>query len=211
MSSLAATDFAAWNVLSASSQRRLQMRNLIALAAIAAVLGLTPMIAPALAQTAEPQPNQQVAPDRQIKDEAMDQMAEMHGPGKHGRHHEGRRGGRMMRMIDANADGVIGEDEAAAMADRMFMRLDQNGDSAVDKAEFTTPRHRRGMRAWFGFGSDEAAAVQKVREEKFVSLDADKNGALTKVEFFAEAKAKLAAADTDKDGKVTPWEFRAAN
>jgi hypothetical protein len=187
------------------------MRNLIALAAIAAVLGLTPMIAPALAQTAEPEPNQQLAPDQEMGDEALDQMAEIHGPGKHGRHHEGRRGARMMRMIDANADGVIGEDEAAAMADRIFMRMDQNSDSTLDKAEYATPRHRRGMRAWLGFGAEEVAAVQKVREEKFATLDADKDGKLIKVEFFAEAKTKFASADADKDGKVTPWEFRAAN
>jgi hypothetical protein len=133
-----------------------------------------------------------------------------HGGWHRGRGH-GERGGRMMRMIDANGDGFIGDDEAAAMADRVYMRLDQNNDGSVDKAEFATPHRRGGIRAWFGFGADELAAVQKVREEKFATQDADKDGKLTKAEFFADAKARLAAADTDKDGKVSPWEFRAAN
>jgi hypothetical protein len=164
----------------------------------------------AYAQTAE-----QTAPDTNQEEQMMADRGEGHGGrhyGRHGDHHGGKRGGRMMQIMDANSDGVIGEDEAAAMADHMFMRLDRNEDGSVDKTEFTTRGHRRGgVRGWFGFGSDEAAAVQKVREDKFAVLDADKNGMLTKVEFFAEAKAKLGAADADKDGKVSPWEFRAAN
>jgi hypothetical protein len=133
------------------------------------------------------------------------------GRGRHGNAHGG---GRMMRLIDANSDGAIGEDEAAALADHLYQRLDKNDDGSVDKAEFATPQRRGyggGLRGWFGLGTDEAAAVQKVREEKFTMLDADKDGKLSKAEYFADAKARLAAADTDKDGKVSPWEFHAAN
>ncbi|MFT3671091.1 EF-hand domain-containing protein [Aestuariivirga sp.] len=128
---------------------------------------------------------------------------------------EGRGGGRMMAMLDSNGDGAIGDDEAAALADRMFSRIDSNGDGSVSQDEFTSGPRGRGMkqgggwRAWLGLSSDEAAAVQKVRADKFAALDTDKNGSLSKQEFFAEAKARFAAADTDKDGKVTPWEFRA--
>lgn len=128
---------------------------------------------------------------------------------------EGRGGGRMMAMLDTNGDGAIGDDEAAAIADRMFSRIDANGDGVISQEEFTSGPRGRGMkqggswRAWLGLSSDEAAAVQKVRADKFAALDTDKNGSLSKQEFFAEAKARFAAADTDKDGKVTPWEFRA--
>lgn len=127
----------------------------------------------------------------------------------------GEGGGRMMAMLDSNGDGAIGDDEAAAIADRMFSRIDSNGDGSVSQDEFTSGPRGRGMkqgggwRAWLGLSSDEAAAVQKVRADKFAALDTDKNGSLSKQEFFAEAKARFAAADTDKDGKVTPWEFRA--
>lgn len=124
---------------------------------------------------------------------------------------DGKHGGRMMRIIDANGDGVIGDDEAAALADFAFMRMDRDRDGSLSEAEFV---ERRGPGRHGGFwmrwlGKDEADAVLKVRKDKFAALDADKNGNLSKTEFFADAKAKLAEADTDKDGKVTPWEFRA--
>ncbi len=130
------------------------------------------------------------------------------GMGGHGRHG----GGRMMRVIDANADGVINDDEAASLADFAFMHMDRDRDGAVSEAEFSERRgpgrHGGGWFSWLG--KDEAEAVLKVRKDKFAALDADKNGSLSKTEFFADAKTKLAAADADKDGKVTPWEFRAS-
>jgi hypothetical protein len=126
----------------------------------------------------------------------------------HGRHggHEGR-GGKGMRIIDANNDGVIGEDEAAALADGAFMQLDQDRDGKVSEAEFLAGPG--GHKGWFNWNSDETAAVQKIRTDKFAVLDVNKDKSLNKAEFFADAKAKLAAADADMDGKVTPWEFRA--
>jgi uncharacterized low-complexity protein len=129
----------------------------------------------------------------------------------HGRHNGERH---MMRIIDVNADGIINDDEAASLADFAFMRMDQDRDGTLSTAEFTEMRgFGRGdgfARGWFNWGGkEEADAVLKVRKDKFTSLDADKNGSVSKAEFFADAKTKLAAADTDKDGKVTPWEFRA--
>jgi hypothetical protein len=135
------------------------------------------------------------------------------GMGDHGRDGHGRHGGgRMMRIIDANADGVINDDEAASLADFAFMRMDRDRDGVLSETEFTEargPGRRDG--GWFRWlAKDEADAVLKLRKDKFTTLDADKNGKLSKTEFFADAKAKLVAADTDKDGKVTPWEFRAS-
>ncbi len=134
--------------------------------------------------------------------------AQPHGMGEgHGGKHGGGKHG--MRMIDANNDGVIGEDEAASMADHAFMRMDDDGDGKITEAEFISGRHgKRG--GWFNWNSDEKAAIEKLRKDKFASLDANKDASVDKAEFFAEAKAKLAAADLDKDGKVTPWEFRSS-
>jgi hypothetical protein len=136
-------------------------------------------------------------------------MAEGRDMGRHSGKHHGGKHGRGMQMIDANNDGVIGEEEAAALADHAFMRMDNDRDGKVTEAEFVSgPRGKRG--GWFNWNSDEKAAVEKVRKDKFAALDTNKDASLDKAEFFADAKAKLAAADTDKDGKVSPWEFRAS-
>lgn len=136
-----------------------------------------------------------------------------HGMGHDGGHGRGKHGGRAMRMrmLDANGDGVIGADEAAALAEGTFMRFDQDRDGKLTETEFTAgPRGMQRMRGWFNWGSEEQAAVDKVRKDRFARLDANKDGSLTKAEFFVDAESSLAAADTNKDGKVTPWEFRAS-
>jgi Ca2+-binding EF-hand superfamily protein len=149
--------------------------------------------------------------DDDMRDGRMADRGEGRHGGRHeGRGHGGRHGGPGMRMIDANADGAIGDDEAAAMADHAFNRMDDDRDGKVTEAEFAQgPRGKRG--GWFNWSQAETDAVMKVRKDKFASLDANKDASLDKTEFFADAKARLTAADTDKDGKVTPWEFRAAN
>jgi EF-hand domain pair/EF hand len=168
---------------------------------IAAALMLTAAFGVAQAQQANDAPPQGMQDDGGPRGDG--------GGRHHGKHggHEGR-GGKGMRIIDANNDGMIGEDEAAALADGAFMHMDQDRDGKVSEAEFLAGPG--GHKGWFNWNSDETAAVQKVRTDKFAVLDVNKDKSLDKSEFFADAKAKLAAADTDKDGKVTPWEFRAS-
>jgi opacity protein-like surface antigen len=176
------------------------MNKVIIVITLAALLGTA--IAPAMAQTAgEPDQQTQLA-DRGDGD---GNGGRHHGKDRHGDRH----GGGHMRIIDSNNDGVIGEDEAASIAEHMFNRMDANADGVVTETEYTTLPHAHFWSNWLN--SAEVAAVEKVRKEKFASLDADKNASMSKPEFFADAKARLAAADTDKDGKVTPWEFRSQN
>jgi hypothetical protein len=182
------------------------MHNLLKVSAVTLAM-VTSGVAVSYAQQAE-------APQADMQD--IDDMADMASKGgEHhgGKHHGGKRHGRGegmrgARMIDINQDGTVSEEEAAAIAEHLFMRMDEDRNEALSEAEFTTPPH--GRRGWFNWGQEEAAAVTEVRKQKFAKLDADKNGSVSKAEFFADAKARLAAADTDKDGKVTPWEFRAA-
>jgi Ca2+-binding EF-hand superfamily protein len=181
--------------------------NTLAKLSIASALMLSAAFGVASAQQAND------APPTPGMEQADDAMGEGRGMGRHGEGHRGKGGrhggGRGMQMIDANNDGVIGEDEAASLADHAFMRMDDDRDGKVTEAEFVSgPRGKRG--GWFNWNSEETAAVQKVRTDKFATLDVNKDKSLDKTEFFAEAKAKLAAADTDKDGKVSPWEFRAS-
>jgi EF hand len=154
-----------------------------------------------------PVPEPQQAPQQQMGEPQRQQMEfRHHGKGRHG---HGGPGG-MGRMIDANFDNVIGDDEAASLADREFMRLDQDRNGSVTEAEFTAPRGPQG-RWWRQWTQSQDQAVADGLSAKFTTLDADKNGQVTKAEFLTDAKTRYAAADADKDGKVSPWEFRAAN
>jgi hypothetical protein len=127
-----------------------------------------------------------------------------------GRGHRGGKthgGKHRVLIIDVNADGIINDDEAASLADMAFGRIDDDRNGAISEAEFTTLRDGPG-RGWFRWFNSQADGAAEGLKAKFASLDADKNLSVSKVEFFVEAKQRLAAADTDKDGKVTPWEFR---
>jgi EF hand len=128
------------------------------------------------------------------------------GGGHHG--HGGHGGmGRRAMILDANGDGFIGPDEAAAVADGVFMHLDQNRDNVIDETEATTLPNHKGWRAWFG-GAAPADVTAKLKAA-FTERDADKDGKVTKLEFMNYAQAKYASLDTAKDGKVSPWAFRA--
>ncbi len=141
-----------------------------------------------------------------------------HGKGHHGRgdgegrgrghggHGEGRggHGGQMMQLIDANADGVIGDDEAAARVENVFMAMDANSSGDITEAEFMAVRMGLGE----GRNSERQAMMQERKKARFVEMDADKDGKVTKEQFLSAGKSRFAAADTDKDGKVNPWEFR---
>lgn len=126
-----------------------------------------------------------------------------HGRGGHG---EGRggQGGRMMQIIDANADGVIGDDEAASRVEGVFYAMDADSSGDITEAEFMAVRMGPGE----GRNPERQAQMQERKKARFVEMDADKDGKVTKEQFLAAGKARFAAADTDKDGKVNPWEFR---
>jgi EF hand len=179
------------------------MKTFISAAALALFVAT---VVPALAQDNSGQNDTMQMADRG--------NGEGHGNGRgHGEGHRGGhgKGGRHMQMIDANGDGVVGDDEAATLADHAFNRIDSDGSGDVSVDEFSTVRGGgHGWRNWFGSGAQNDAAVAGLKV-KFATLDADKDGKLTKVEFLADAKTRFTAADTDKDGKVSPWEFRAQN
>ena len=116
-----------------------------------------------------------------------------------------RRGGRMMAMIDANGDGVIGDDEAASRVENVFLRMDADNNGEVTLEEYMGVRMGPGE----GRNPERMAKMQELKKQRFEAMDGDKDGKVTKAQFIEAAKARFAAADTDKDGKVTPWEFRA--
>lgn len=198
--------------------------------AVSAALLLTVASGLAYAQqsTTPPQPpaSQEVADNGPGPDGCMGQgmgegMDEGMGWRRHGRHHGkheqmgemdrggpgGRAGMRGPMVIDANGDGFIGPDEAAALADGMFMRLDRNHDNVIDEAEATDGPGKHGWRRWLG--QQQADDLTTKLKAAFAERDADKDGKVTKQEFMAFAQNRYASLDTAKDGKVSPWVFRA--
>ena len=156
-------------------------------------------------------------------------MAEGWGGGKHhGMKGEGRGGQRMMQMIDANADGFIGDDEAAAMAERMFTRIDKDGNAELTIEEATTPRmkgmgghgrkHGGGWAKWWN-GDDKGGAqgnaepgsgAQQQGNAQSPAANAPDGDDQMPPRFAMmqeHMKARFAEADADKNNVVTKLEF----
>ena len=100
-------------------------------------------------------------------------------------------GGGMMfgRMIaaDANKDGVITLDEVLAAATKRFEQFDRNKDGVVDKADFDA-MHK------------EMVAYQV---QRFLhNYEADKDGKVSREQFFKAAKERFAERDVNRDGRI---------
>jgi len=121
---------------------------------------------------------------------------------------QGRGHGYMMQRmsaIDANGDGMISDDEAAAQVEAVFLAMDADEDGELTLEEFMAVRMGPGE----GRNAERQKMMQERKKARYTEMDTDKNGKVSKAEFIGHGKARFEAADTDKDGKVTPWEFRA--
>ncbi len=95
--------------------------------------------------------------------------------------------------IDANHDGKLTSAEFLPLAQKRFLRDDGNGDGAVSTAEI-----------------DQAlkSAMERRRNRILATMDADKDGTISKTELDKFAEALVKGADTDADGGVTLAEVR---
>lgn len=109
--------------------------------------------------------------------------------------------GRGMGVVDANGDGAISADEAAAMAESTFDLLDEDNDDRLSRDEFASTA-RMPM-------PSHAQAMQARMDARLKAMDSNGDGFVDHAEWLAWHKARYEAADANKDGKVGPWEFRA--
>ena len=98
----------------------------------------------------------------------------------------------MMRMADANGDGVVTRDEYLAATDARFARMDRNGDGVLDETE--RPQ-RRGPPP----GRDGAPSPGGMGGRK-----------MTREQFHVDALRRFDRLDTNHDGKVDQNEMAAA-
>lgn len=111
--------------------------------------------------------------------------------------------GQGMRLVDANGDGTVSADEAAAVAEAMFDRLDADDDERISREEFLDLPDRPMM-------PERMQAMQARREARFKAMDRNNDGFVDHDEWVAFHRDRHQAADLDRDGKVSPWEFRSA-
>ena len=103
------------------------------------------------------------------------------------------RGGGMMRMADANGDGVITRDEWLAASDARFARMDANGDGVLQYSERPMRRGRPG-----GPVGGPPPEGGKHRAD------------MTRAQFREDALRRFDRLDTNHDGKIDQQERAAA-
>ncbi len=107
----------------------------------------------------------------------------------------GRGGGMgMMRMADANGDGVVTRDEYVAATDARFARMDSNGDGVLDESE--RPGRRGPPTGADGAGPPPGGPGH--------------GGKITREQFRQQAMRRFDRLDTNHDGKVDQNEMAAA-
>ncbi len=131
--------------------------------------------------------------------------------------------------MDANKDGVVTPEEAAAareamrkaMADKMFGMMDVNKDGMVSRAEFDAHLASMGGPGHEKMGDGKATDAKMdggmmhhpmpAHEDRmFEMADTNKDGKVTLAEANAAALSSFDKVDANKDGSITPEERRAA-
>ncbi len=93
-----------------------------------------------------------------------------------------------LRGADANKDGSITLDEAVAAATKEFDRFDRSKDGTVDTADFDALKKE----------------MTDYRVKRFVhNFGADKDGKVSKDQFFAKANERFASMDRNSDGTIS--------
>jgi Ca2+-binding EF-hand superfamily protein len=102
-----------------------------------------------------------------------------------------------MGRIDANQDGQITKEEAAAARARLFTRLDKNGDGLVEEAEIDVARQAI---------IDRATMMEAWLSIQWQRMDKDGDGKASEAEFRSQSII-FELADRNGDGVITAEEI----
>lgn len=119
---------------------------------------------------------------------------------------------RMIKRTDTNGDGKVSRAEMAAALAATFDVLDRNGDGRLTKSELANRKgvykaHREQAKA-SGQRSKRVIRMPKRVEKHFEKIDANHDGAITKVELRQVAERMFLRRDKNGDGYISMADFK---
>lgn len=107
---------------------------------------------------------------------------------------------------DADGDGRVTLEEALTLRGARFDEADSNGDGRLTQQEYVEEYERRlkaDHEAQSVAPGDYFTRAMEQTYERFIVLDRDKNGFMSREEYLASAERAFEAADSDGDGVVS--------
>lgn len=120
----------------------------------------------------------------------------------------GHHGGPSLAMMDSNKDGQVSKDEFLAPQIKRFTDVDTNKDGKISQDEWlaakpANDRMAKMMADHQANTSDaEKTLMAAYKAGEFRSLDANKDGSISKEEFLALSQLRFAAMDSNQDGNL---------
>lgn len=117
---------------------------------------------------------------------------------------KGDRWDQTLQRLDTDKDGAIGLGEARGAGEQRFTRLDADGNGVLSQAEFITLPQGGQVDA------ERADKIKAWRQKAYDTMAAGNPQGITREAYLARAEQRFQSVDADKDGRITREEAMAA-